>query len=161
MRGAKETQKQCCTTLRRIADCIPVLGHLKGTYAYYTRGDKKGGARAMMSASRTTAVMGGGVVGFLFGDLFGAVTGGVTGGAAFDTITTLVNCVVHKEFRPYGYYASDGNIAKSPNAGDIFDTCFIPVGDGLVGYSAGLLVNELFFYFIFDSIVQSNHWHVE
>lgn len=46
------------------------------------------------------------------------------------------------EYRPSGYYAAIGNIVKNPNAGDIFDTCFIPVGDGLAGYSGGRIANQ-------------------
>lgn len=139
--GALETQKKCGKALLRTADGIPVVGHAKGVI-HYVCGDKEGGDKAMLSASRTTGVMSVGAVGFLVGGPAGAVAGGVAGGAAFDTYTTVVDSVVNDEYRPNGYYAAIGNIVKNPNAGDIFDTCFIPVGDGLAGYSGGRLVNR-------------------
>lgn len=44
----------------------------------------------MKSASRTVAVTGGGIVGFLTGGPVGAAIGGVYGGVAVDTVTTVV-----------------------------------------------------------------------
>lgn len=139
--GAIDTQKKCGKALLRTADGIPVLGHAKGAI-HYVCGDKEGGDKAMMSATRTTSVMGAGAAGFLVGGPVGAIAGGVAGGAAFDTTVTVVDSVVNDEYRPSGYYAAIGNIVDNPNAGDIFDTCFIPVGDGLAGYSGGRLVNR-------------------
>lgn len=139
--GAIETQKKCGNALLRTADGIPVVGHAKGVI-HYACGDKEGGNKAMMSATRTTGVMGAGAAGFLVGGPVGAVAAGVAGGAAFDTSVTVIDSVANDEYRPSGYYAAIENIAKNPNAGDIFDTCFIPVGDGLAGYSGGRLVNK-------------------
>lgn len=136
MEGALDTQIECGIALLRTADGIPVVGHLKGAY-HYARGDRESGDVAMLTATRTMGVMGGGVAGFFLGGPLAAVVGGVTGGAAFDTIATVIDSVVHNEYRPNGYYASVANISKNPNAGDIFDTCFVPVADALGGYSAG------------------------
>lgn len=139
--GAIETQKKCGNALLRTADGIPVVGHAKGAI-HYACGDTEGGNKAMMSATRTTATMGAGAAGFLVGGPVGAVAAGVAGGAAFDTTVTVVDSVAHDEYRPSGYYAAVDNIAKNPNPGDIFDTCFIPVGDGLAGYSGGRIANQ-------------------
>lgn len=139
--GAIETQKKCGDALLRTADGIPLIGHAKGAI-HYVCGDKEGGNRAMMSATRTTGVMGAGAAGFLVGGPVGAIAGGVAGGTAFDTSVTVIDSVVHDEYRPSGYYAAIGNVIKNPNPGDIFDTCFMPVGDGLAGYSGGRLVNR-------------------
>lgn len=139
--GALETQKKCGKALLRTADGVPVVGHLKGAI-HYACGDQEGCDRAMLSATRTSSVMGAGALGFLAGGPVGAVAAGVAGGAAFDTTKTVVDSVVHDEYRPSGYYAAIGNIVDNPNPGDIFDTCFIPVGDGLAGYSGGRLVNR-------------------
>lgn len=139
--GAVETQKKCGNALLRTADGIPIVGHAKGVI-HYACGDKEGGNKAMMSATRTTGVMGAGAAGFLVGGPVGAVAAGVAGGAAFDTSFTVIDSVANDAYRPSGYYAAIDNIVKNPNAGDIFDTCFIPVGDGLAGYSGGRLVNK-------------------
>ena len=52
---------QCLGLMNDVVDGIPAVGHAKGVI-HYT--DKEGGDKAMKSASRTSGVTGGGVVGF-------------------------------------------------------------------------------------------------
>lgn len=125
-----------------MADGIPGLGHAKGVM-HYARGDKEGGDQAMKSASRTTGVMACGAGGFLLGGPAGAMAGGIYGGALMDATTTAVDSAMHDESRPAGYFAAVENTIKNPNSGDIFDSAFMPVADGLAGYSAGKLVDRM------------------
>ena len=83
------------------ADGIPVVGHIKGAIEYAV-GDTEAGDRSMKAASRTVAVTGSAVGGFLVGGPAGAVAGGIAGGAAYDGLVTGVDSAVHHEYRPYG-----------------------------------------------------------
>lgn len=139
--GAIETQKKCGEALLRTADGIPVVGHAKGVI-HYACGDTDGGNKAMRSATRTTAVMGSGAAGFVVGGPVGAVALGIAGGASYDTTATVIDSAVNDEFTPSGYVAAIDNIAKNPNPGDIFDACFMPVADGLAGYSGGQMASK-------------------
>ena len=135
--AARDTQKQCLGFLSDVVDGIPAVGHVKGG-VHYAFGDKDGGDKAMKSASRTTGVMGGGVVGFFAGGPIGAAAGGVAGGLAMDGITTGIDSAVHKEYRPSGMVAQVTEIAKDPkDPGVWFDTMAIPVFDAMTGVSAG------------------------
>ena len=136
-KAARETQEQCLGFLSDVVDGIPAVGHVKGGI-HYAFGDKDGGDKAMKSASRTTGVMGGGVVGFFAGGPIGAAAGGVAGGLAMDGLTTGIDSAVHKEYRPSGMVAQVTEIAKDPkNPGVWFDTMAIPVFDAMTGVSAG------------------------
>ncbi|KAA0202606.1 hypothetical protein HAZT_HAZT002058 [Hyalella azteca] len=57
---------------------------------------------AMKATSHTTAVIGGGVGGFLVAGPPGAFAGGVGAGVAIDSTITAVDSVIKKEFEPYG-----------------------------------------------------------
>ena len=82
----------------------------------------------MKSASRTTGVMGGGVVGFSVGGPPGAMAGGIAGGLAVDGLTTSIDSAVHKEYRPSGMVYQVTEIVKDPtNPGLWFDAVAIPV----------------------------------
>lgn len=93
--------KTAVNTLNDTADGLPGLGHVKGKI-HYAVGDEKGGDRAMKAASRTTAVVGAGVGGFIVGGPVGAALAGVATGAAMDGVITGVDSAVHGEYRPYG-----------------------------------------------------------
>ena len=135
--AARETQKECLGFISDVVDGIPAVGHVKGGI-HYALGDRDGGDKAMKSASRTTGVMGGGVVGFFAGGPIGAAAGGVAGGLAMDGLTTGIDSAVHKEYRPSGMVAQVTEIAKDPkNPGIWFDTMAIPVFDAMTGVSAG------------------------
>ena len=135
--AARETQKECLGFISDVIDGIPAVGHVKGGI-HYACGDKDGGDKAMKSASRTTGVMGGGVVGFFAAGPLGAAAGGVAGGLAMDGLTTGIDSAVHKEYRPSGMVAQVTEIAKDPkNPGVWFDTMATPVFDAMTGYSAG------------------------
>lgn len=140
--GAIETQQRFVDGVSRTVDGIPIVGHAKAVI-HYACDDTEGGDRAMMSATRTTQVMAAGAVGFLAGGPVGAVAGGVVGGVTFDTNVTIIDSAFHNEYRPSGTIGALDNVLKNPNAGDIFDTCFIFVSDGLNGYSGGRLVNAI------------------
>ena len=135
--AARETQQQFIGFVNDTVDGIPGVGHLKGGI-HYAVGDTEGGDKAMKSASRTTGVMGGGVLGFLAGGPPGAVAGGIAGGLAMDGLTTGIDSAVHNEYRPSGMVSQVTEIVKDPtNPGLWFDTLSIPVFDGMSGVSAG------------------------
>ncbi|CAG0903252.1 unnamed protein product [Darwinula stevensoni] len=140
--GAIETQKRCGQGLLNVADGIPVVGHAKGL-VHYAVGDTEGGTKAMKTATRSTAVIGGGIGGFVVGGPVGAVAGGIGAGAAMDTTTTVIESAIRDEFSPSGYLAAIHNAVKNPNPGGIFDLAVMPVFDGLAGYSAGQAYNKI------------------
>jgi hypothetical protein len=140
--GALETQKRCGKGLLNAADGIPVVGHAKGL-VHYIAGDTEGGNKAMKCATRSTAVIGGGIGGFVVGGPVGAVAAGIGAGAAMDTTTTVVESAIRDEYSPSGYLAAIENAIKNPSAGGIFDLAVMPVFDGLAGYSAGQAYNKI------------------
>ncbi len=93
----------------------------------------------MIRATRTTAVMGAGAVGFISGGPVVAVVLGIFTGIFFDIGATIIGGLVSGEHRPSGYFAAFENIDKNPNPGDIFDLLLIPVCDGLTGYAGATL----------------------
>ena len=135
--AATETQKQCLGFVSDVVNGIPAVGHVKGGI-HYLCGDKDGGDKAMKSASRTTGVMGGGVVGFFVAGPPGAAAGGIAGGLAVDGLTTGIDSAVHDEYRPSGMVSQVTEIVKDPkNPGLYFDTLAMPVFDAMSGISAG------------------------
>ncbi|CAF0951837.1 unnamed protein product [Didymodactylos carnosus] len=122
--------KQCLGTMSNFADGIPIVGHLKGA-VHYAVGDDDGGDKAMISATRTTAVMGGGAAGLIVGGPVGAVAGGIYAGVTVDSIHTIAT------EKPQGYIAAADNIYNNPSAGGIFDSGLMIVGDGLTGMAGG------------------------
>lgn len=93
------------------ADNVPVVGHIKGGI-HYMVGDHKGGEKAMKAASRTTGVIGGGIVGGYLRGPTGAVTWGIAGGSFVDELTNAIDSKIHGEFRPSGYMAKMNEIEK-------------------------------------------------
>ena len=73
--GARKTQEYFASNLSQLVDSVPLVGHIKGGI-HYAVGDTEGGHNAMFAASRTTAVLGGGIAGGLLGGPVGAVAGG-------------------------------------------------------------------------------------
>ncbi|CAG0903251.1 unnamed protein product, partial [Darwinula stevensoni] len=138
--GAIETQKRCGQGLLNVADGIPVVGHVKGL-VHYAVGDTEGGTKAMKTATRSTAVIGGGIGGFVVDGPVGAA--GIGAGAAMDTTTTAVESAIRGEYCPSGYLGAFANAVKNPNPGGIFDLAVMPVFDGLAGYSAGQACNRI------------------
>ncbi|CAL4068688.1 unnamed protein product [Meganyctiphanes norvegica] len=76
--GAEETQKEFLKVVSGTVDSLPGVGHVKGGM-HYACGDKDGGDRAMKASSRTTAVIGGGVGGFIVGGPVGLGKGAGVG----------------------------------------------------------------------------------
>ena len=142
--AARDTQGQCLGFMSDVVDGIPAVGHVKGGL-HYTFGDIEGGHKAMKSASRTTGVMGGGVVGFFVGGPAGAAAGGVAGGLAVDGLTTGIESAVHDEFRPSGMVSRVTEIVKDPKKSRTwFDTITIPMFDAMsAGKGAANLVNRI------------------
>ena len=142
-KAAIETQKQCLGFVNDVVNGIPAVGHVKGGI-HYLCGDTDGGDKAMKSASRTTGVMGGGVVGFFVAGPPGAAAGGIAGGLAVDGLTTGIDSAVHGfEYRPSGMVSQVTEIAKDPkNPGLYFDTLAMPVFDAMSGISAGKSVSK-------------------
>ena len=137
--GARETQLEFVGFLNDTADSIPVVGHVKGGI-HYVCGDTEGGDKAMKSSSRTTGVIGGGVVGFVFGGPPGAAVGGAAGGLLVDGLTTGIDSAVHEEFRPAGTVAAIDTLVEGKSksvSGDIFDVVVGTVMDGMAGIAAG------------------------
>nr|CAH0101299.1 unnamed protein product [Daphnia galeata] len=112
-----------------LLNSIPVVGHVKGLI-HYVCNDEEGGDRAMLSATRTVAVVGAVTAGALAGPV-GAIAAGATAGAYYDTGVAIatdgkhVNGVAKIIEKP-------GEISSWVGAGiDV-------VGDGLCGVGAGL-----------------------
>ena len=144
--GAKETQLQFVEFLSDTADAVPGVGHVKGGI-HYACGDTEGGNKAMKSSSRTTGVIGGGVLGFVAGGPAGAAAGGVAGGLAMDSLTTGIDSVAHDgEFRPSGTIAAIDNIVQGKSesvSGAVFDVVVGTVMDGMTGIAAGEQVGRM------------------
>ncbi|GBP01668.1 hypothetical protein EVAR_72358_1 [Eumeta japonica] len=66
---------------------IPVIGHVKGV-VHYVKGEKEKGMRAICEATRTTVVIGGGVVGAVAGPA-GAAFVAAAGGALLDSVASI------------------------------------------------------------------------
>ena len=66
-----------------LLDSLPVVGHVKGVI-HYACNDNEAGHRAMLSASRTSAVLGAATAGALAGPV-GAIAAGAAAGAYYDT----------------------------------------------------------------------------
>ncbi|CAJ0919238.1 unnamed protein product, partial [Mesorhabditis belari] len=130
--GALETQKRCLDTVNNVVNGLPVIGHAKGV-VHYIAGDTEGGNQAMNAASRSTVVIGSGVVAGITTGGLAAIPAGIAAGAAYDGTATLITD------KPQGIIAACDNVIKNPNAGNIFDALFIPVADGMGGYAGGKL----------------------
>lgn len=118
---------------------LPVVGHVKGGIQL-ALGDKEGGQATLLAATRTTGVIGGGLVGIAGGPA-GMVAGGMAGGVAMDGLITGAESLDHGEYRPHGSLEAWRKVANAESAedvvGGIVDSVLLPVGDGLVGLAAG------------------------
>jgi hypothetical protein len=115
-----------------VADSTPVIGHVKGGI-HYLSGDKEAGDHAMKSASRSTAVIGGGVAGTLVAGPAGGVAGAMAGGSAADAATTGIEYQLTGEYKPQGVVKAaegikEGNVVRG--TGELGVTL---VMDGLSG----------------------------
>ena len=88
-----------------VLSSAPVVGHIKGGI-HYAVGDKEGGDNCMRAASRTTAVVAGGVAGTFAGGPAGAIAGGVAAGAACDGAMTGIESAINGEYKPQGQIAA-------------------------------------------------------
>ena len=86
----------------------------------------------MNAATRTTVVLGTGVVaGVTIEDLPKILAGipiGIAAGATYDAINTVI------DGQAAGIYAVIKYIMNYPSVGIIFDAFLVPIGDGLGGY---------------------------
>jgi len=96
-----------------LANSTPGVGHIKGGI-HYACGDKEGGHRAMKSASRTTGVVVGGVLGAAGGPV-SMYAGGFGGGVAMDTIATAVESAIKGEYTPSGQIEAVTRIFEAEN----------------------------------------------
>ncbi|XP_055331178.1 uncharacterized protein LOC129583416 [Paramacrobiotus metropolitanus] len=100
------------TVCNALADVIPGVGHIKGA-VHYAMGDHPQGERAMKAASRSTAVIGGTIVGLAVGGLGGAVTGGDAGNRYMDAAIATAEDAIKGKITP----------------GEAFDGCAAPLLD--------------------------------
>ena len=113
-------------------DAVPGLGHVKGV-GHYIVGDKEGGHQSMIAASRSTAVLGAGLVTGGLGA--GAVVGGfvgVGGGVAYDGVHSALD---KEENHGVWNIAKDAEKCKTGNDIVDFELGFVSsiVGDFLAG----------------------------
>ena len=137
-----DSTKSVGNTLNGLATGTPVVGHVKGV-VHYAMKDKEKGDIAMKSASRTTSVMIGGIIGSLGGPV-GMVGGGIAGGAVIDSITTGIESAKEKRLVPFGQINAWVNVHKARKNKDpqailagVLDAIITVAGDALSGYTAG------------------------
>jgi len=137
--AAWQTQVEQGRVLNGLANGIPILGHAKSA-VHYSLGQKEESLAAAKAATRTTAVVVGGLGGFCVANIPGAVAGAVSAGAAADVTTSVA------ESRAKGYYVPSGAIvpleafidAEGPKkAGPCVDVVVVLVGDALIGFMVG------------------------
>ncbi|EGG25176.1 hypothetical protein DFA_03424 [Cavenderia fasciculata] len=80
-------------SIEGIANYTPAIGHIKGLY-HYGKGQIEKGNEAMLSSTRTSAVIG-------FGMMGGAYIG-VVGGLMYDGTVTGISSANAKKYTPYG-----------------------------------------------------------
>ncbi len=93
----------------------------------------------MLAASRTVAVVGSAIGGFMIGGPIGAAAAGIAGGAAYDGVVTGIQSKIHHEYQPYGEIQAISNMVNGHHdAGDIFDFTAGIGFDALAGYGEGM-----------------------
>lgn len=119
-----------------LINSTPLVGHAKGII-HFIMGDHKKGEECMISASRTTAVIGA----IAFTKWAGAVVCGaaaVGAGVMADGATTGIYSLVKREYQPAGLIAAVTNAVESGgNAVDVFNCVAIPAGDFVAGAIGG------------------------
>ncbi|GBP45170.1 hypothetical protein EVAR_95822_1, partial [Eumeta japonica] len=119
---------------------IPGLGHVKGL-AHYLTGDIKGGNKAMREATRTTVVIGAGVVGSVAGPA-GAALGVVSVGMLMDSATSIATNELH------GICGNIDNIVEDVKKGKVPIVSTLETGltvgtDLLTGLGAGTVASRV------------------
>jgi len=113
----------------------PVTGYVKGL-VHYLCDDDAGGEDALLSATRSVAVVGAGTLGFLTAGPPGAMIGGACGGVLMDLLLTGGSALRGK-YDLFGYCALCYNIYNfdvSEKSGPIFDLCVVTFFDAIAGY---------------------------
>lgn len=128
--------------MSNFADGVPVLGHAKGA-VHHILGDREGGNKAIVAATRTTGVMAGGAAGFLVGGPVGAVAAGIATGGVMDGAATLGASLREGEYKPEGVFAGVQQVIDNPSGRAVFDVMSIPVFDGLAGYQGGKIAGAM------------------
>jgi len=143
---ARETQKKFGATMGSVVDSIPVVGHAKGAI-HYACGDKKGGHNAMNAASRTTATVAGGAVGFMAGGPVGTYVGGLAGGQAYDGTATAIASAKNKSYTPKGSWSTIHQAIhgdeRGKRGGPIFDAAMTLALDAVSGRAGGEIVRTM------------------
>lgn len=124
--------------LGNFLNALPIIGHAKAIIHYAT-GDSYNGDQAMYSATRTSAVMAGGVLGIVGGPV-GVLAGATGAGLATDTIMSIATN------KPTGIIEGVNNIHTDVVNGDvpirsIFQTGLYVGGDVLSGFGGSTIVS--------------------
>lgn len=132
--GAERTQWEFVHAMEATANNVPVIGHVKGAI-HYAVGDKEGGDSAMKGASRTTVVIGGGLV--------GGPVGAVTAGIGIDGLITGLDSAVHGHYRPHGNVENVTKVVEDPSKiRNYVNVVVTPVVDVIAGQSIGSNVTK-------------------
>jgi len=132
---AQETQCESLSTVSQMLNGNPVTGYVKGL-VHYLCDDDAGGEDALLSATRSVAVVGAGTLGFLTAGPPGAMIGGACGGVLMDLLLTGGSALRGK-YELFGYCALCYNIYNfdvSEKSGPIFDLCVVTFFDAIAGY---------------------------
>ncbi len=136
-KAAKKLGKDAVCTGDAVLNGVPVVGHAKGVI-HGICGDEEGAKRALLSANRTTGVIGGALAGSLAGPA-GAVAGGIAGGTAMDGVQTGVASAVEGKYCPQGQVAAITQVVKAKNSEEVVEgivgATVSPVMDGLTGFT--------------------------
>mmetsp|Transcript_16653 Transcript_16653/g.15018 ORF Transcript_16653/g.15018 Transcript_16653/m.15018 type:complete len:383 (+) Transcript_16653:65-1213(+) len=134
------------STVSDVADALPVVGHLKGIY-HYARGEGESGDAAMIGASRTAAVIVGGILG-AGGGPAGMIAGGIAGGGVVDGAATGIDSANKGKFSPHGQIHSWNEAVNAKDSQEcingIVGVISTPIMDGLTGTVAGKSVKKAF-----------------
>ncbi|CAM9448804.1 unnamed protein product, partial [Ectocarpus sp. 12 AP-2014] len=125
-----------------VVNAIPGIGHVKGL-AHFACRDKKGGLKAIESATRSTAGFCGAMVGGVTGGPPGAVLGYVAGTNATDTAVSVADSAVHRELRLHGNLDKIKTVAQEPSIGNAFEAGLGVGLDLLGGMAVGADIGEV------------------
>ena len=111
--GAKRAVNEVGHGFSRVADGLPVVGHVKGV-VHYAMGDTEKGHQSMISASRSTAVL---TANLLTGGVGGGIVArkmaGVGSGVAFDGAHSFIDSAVKDERSTHGIWDIDRKLVES------------------------------------------------
>ena len=118
---------------------------IKSTITYLK--NPEGRIIAIKSASRTIGAIGGGIGGFFIGGPYGGFAGAVTGAQVVDGLTTGIESMVHKKYKPNGFLIEGiTDIVKGKSESitvDIVNMSFKITADGFVGLSIAERVSKV------------------